>query len=40
VNRFVVSKRKTPLERRLTSTQYRKNLPIVSSDPVKENDSS
>ncbi|KAJ4838439.1 hypothetical protein Tsubulata_022062 [Turnera subulata] len=39
VNRFVVSKRKTPLERRLTSTQYRKNLPIVSSDPVKENDS-
>ncbi|KAF9670306.1 hypothetical protein SADUNF_Sadunf13G0054700 [Salix dunnii] len=40
VNRFVVSKRKTPLERRLTSTQYRRNLPIVSSDPVKENDSS
>ncbi|KAJ4980161.1 hypothetical protein NE237_010941 [Protea cynaroides] len=41
VNRFVVSKRKTPLERRLTSPQYRRNLPIVSSDPVKkENDSS
>lgn len=35
VNRFVVSKRKTPLERRLTSQQYRRNLPIVSSDPVK-----
>ncbi|XP_043700756.1 zinc finger protein VAR3, chloroplastic-like [Telopea speciosissima] len=41
VNRFVVSKRKTPLERRLTSPQYRRNLPIVSSEPVKkENDSS
>ncbi|XP_021667891.2 zinc finger protein VAR3, chloroplastic isoform X2 [Hevea brasiliensis] len=40
VNRFVVSKRKTPLERRLTSTQYRRNLPIVNSDPVKERDSS
>lgn len=40
VNRFVVSKRKTPLERRLTSTQYRKNLPIVSSDPVKKSDNS
>ncbi|CAL9024494.1 unnamed protein product [Prunus brigantina] len=39
VNRFVVSKRKTPLERRLTSPQYRKNLPIVSSDPAKKNDS-
>ncbi|KAB2607698.1 zinc finger protein VAR3 [Pyrus ussuriensis x Pyrus communis] len=38
VNRFVVSKRKTPLERRLTSPQYRKNLPIVSSDPAKERD--
>lgn len=36
VNRFVVSKRKTPLERRLTSPQYRKNLPIVRSDPVKK----
>ncbi|KAK4338989.1 hypothetical protein RND71_040451 [Anisodus tanguticus] len=35
VNRFVVSKRKTPLERRLTSTQYRRNLPIVSSDPMR-----
>lgn len=41
VNRFVVSKRKTPLERRLTSPQYRRNLPIVSPDPVKkETDSS
>ncbi|MQL95400.1 hypothetical protein Taro_028062 [Colocasia esculenta] len=36
VNRFVVSKRKTPLERRLTSTQYRRNLPIVSSEPGKD----
>ncbi|CAN6483652.1 unnamed protein product [Victoria cruziana] len=35
VNRFVVSKRKTPLERRLTSPQYRRNLPAVSSDPEK-----
>uniref|UniRef100_A0ACD5W2C0 Uncharacterized protein n=1 Tax=Avena sativa TaxID=4498 RepID=A0ACD5W2C0_AVESA len=33
VNRFVVSKRKTPLERRLTSPQYRRNLPVVSSEP-------
>ncbi|XP_008674907.1 zinc finger protein VAR3, chloroplastic isoform X2 [Zea mays] len=32
VNRFVVSKRKTPLERRLTSPQYRRNLPIVRSE--------
>lgn len=41
VNRFVVSKRKTPLERRLTSPQYRRNLPVVTSDPPvkKENDS-
>ncbi|KAK3165777.1 hypothetical protein QOZ80_1AG0037550 [Eleusine coracana subsp. coracana] len=38
VNRFVVSKRKTPLERRLTSPQYRRNLPIVSSEP--DNDAS
>ncbi|RDX75386.1 Zinc finger protein VAR3, chloroplastic, partial [Mucuna pruriens] len=36
VNRFVVSKRKTPLERRLTSQQYRRNLPTVSSDPIKK----
>ncbi|KAK4759028.1 hypothetical protein SAY87_020329 [Trapa incisa] len=36
VNRFVVSKRKTPLERRLTSSQYRRNLPVVSSDPGKK----
>ncbi|XP_014504810.1 zinc finger protein VAR3, chloroplastic-like [Vigna radiata var. radiata] len=41
VNRFVVSKRKTPLERRLTSQQYRRNLPTVSSDPSKnENEGS
>ncbi|KAL0298842.1 UNVERIFIED_CONTAM: Zinc finger protein VAR3, chloroplastic [Sesamum radiatum] len=40
VNRFVVSKRRTPLVRRLTSQQYRRNLPIVSSVPVKENDNS
>lgn len=41
VNRFVVSKRKTPLERRLTSPQYRRNLPTVNYDPEKkENDSS
>ncbi|XP_057949919.1 zinc finger protein VAR3, chloroplastic [Malania oleifera] len=41
VNRFVVSKRKTPLERRLTSAQYRKNLPVVSSEQVnKGNDNS
>lgn len=36
VNRFVVSKRKTPLERRLTSPQYRRNLPIVSSEPNED----
>ena len=36
VNRFVVSKRKTPLERRLTSPQYRRNLPIVSSEMDKD----
>ncbi|XP_051150546.1 zinc finger protein VAR3, chloroplastic [Andrographis paniculata] len=33
VNRFVVSKRKTPLERRLTSQQHRRNLPIERTDP-------
>eukprot|EP00268_Persea_americana_P040555 TRINITY_DN402_c2_g1_i1.p1 TRINITY_DN402_c2_g1~~TRINITY_DN402_c2_g1_i1.p1 ORF type:complete len:891 (-),score=182.09 TRINITY_DN402_c2_g1_i1:722-3394(-) len=38
VNRFVVSKRKTPLERRLTSPQYRRNLPIVSSEPTEKKD--
>ncbi|GLT95426.1 hypothetical protein SLE2022_131090 [Rubroshorea leprosula] len=39
VNRFVVSKRKTPLERRLTSQKYRRNLTVESSDPVnKEGD--
>ncbi|PWA97748.1 zinc finger (Ran-binding) family protein [Artemisia annua] len=35
VNWFVVSKKKTPLERRLTSPQYRKNLRIMSSNPMK-----
>lgn len=40
VNRFVVSKRKTPLERRLTSPQYRRNLPVMSSDPTKKEDDS
>ncbi|XP_020591623.1 zinc finger protein VAR3, chloroplastic [Phalaenopsis equestris] len=38
VNRFVVSKRKTPLERRLTSPQYRRNLPIVSSEVEVDDD--
>lgn len=36
VNRFVVSKRKTPLERRLASQQYKRSLPVVSSEPEKE----
>lgn len=36
VNRFVVSKRKTPLERRLTSSRYTKNLPVINSDPDKD----
>ncbi|CAH9061850.1 unnamed protein product [Cuscuta europaea] len=39
INRFVVSKRKTPMERRLTSsTQYRRNLPDVSSkdEPMRK----
>lgn len=36
VNRFVVSKRKTPLERRLTSQQYRRNLPIITNNPLKK----
>lgn len=41
VNRFVVSKRKTPLERRLTSQQHRRNLPAVPNNPMKkEGDSS
>lgn len=33
VNRFVVSKRKTPLERRLTSQKYRRD---VGSDPMNK----
>ncbi|THU59782.1 hypothetical protein C4D60_Mb07t05680 [Musa balbisiana] len=36
VNRFVVSKRKTPLERRLTSPQYRRSLPIIRSEPDED----
>lgn len=36
VNRFVVSKRKTPWERRLTSSQYRRSPPVVNSDPAKK----
>ncbi|KAI0511979.1 hypothetical protein KFK09_012613 [Dendrobium nobile] len=36
VNRFVVSKRKTPLERRLASQQYKRSLPVVSSEPEKD----
>ncbi|GAB2295871.1 hypothetical protein Dimus_030021 [Dionaea muscipula] len=36
VNRFVVSKRKTPVERRLTSSPYRRDLPVVNSDPLKK----
>ncbi|CAI9303550.1 unnamed protein product [Lactuca saligna] len=38
VNRFVVSKRKTPLERRLTSPQYRKSLRSVSFERKSEGD--
>ncbi|RVW89809.1 Zinc finger protein VAR3, chloroplastic [Vitis vinifera] len=30
----------TPLERRLTSPQYRRNLPVVSSEPVKKENES
>nr|GEV92077.1 zinc finger protein VAR3, chloroplastic-like [Tanacetum cinerariifolium] len=36
VNRFVVSKRKTPLERRLASPQYGKDIRTVSSEPTKK----
>ncbi|KAK8969048.1 hypothetical protein KSP40_PGU010193 [Platanthera guangdongensis] len=36
VNRFVVSKRKTPLERRLTSPQYRRNFPAASSEQERD----
>ncbi|KAL9224327.1 hypothetical protein vseg_000373 [Gypsophila vaccaria] len=38
VNRFVVSKRKTPLERRLTSSQYKPNLPIATNEPYHDRD--
>ncbi|XP_076911153.1 zinc finger protein VAR3, chloroplastic-like [Bidens hawaiensis] len=38
VNRFVVSKRKTPLERRLSSPEYRKDLRTVRSEPSKKDD--
>lgn len=36
VNRFVVSKRKTPLERRLASPQYRRNLSSIKSESEKD----
>ncbi|CAA7061454.1 unnamed protein product [Microthlaspi erraticum] len=39
VNRFVVSKRKTPLERRLASQRHQRNPPpITGSDPAGERD--
>ncbi|XP_010549713.1 PREDICTED: zinc finger protein VAR3, chloroplastic isoform X2 [Tarenaya hassleriana] len=39
VNRFVVSKRKTPLERRLASQQHRRNFPATDSDSPVTRDS-
>ncbi|KAF5796403.1 putative Zinc finger, RanBP2-type [Helianthus annuus] len=36
VNRFVVSKRKTPLERRLSSVEHKKNIRTVRSEPSKK----
>ncbi|KAJ0765659.1 putative Zinc finger, RanBP2-type [Helianthus annuus] len=36
VNRFVVSKRKTPLERRLSSPEHKKNTRTVRSEPSKK----
>ncbi|KAJ0548021.1 putative Zinc finger, RanBP2-type [Helianthus annuus] len=36
VNRFVVSKRKTPLERRLSSPEHKKNIRTVRSEPSKK----
>ncbi|KAL1195507.1 Zinc finger protein VAR3 [Cardamine amara subsp. amara] len=38
VNRFVVSKRKTPLERRLASQRHQRNPQITDSDPSGEGD--
>ncbi|KAG7551020.1 Zinc finger RanBP2-type [Arabidopsis thaliana x Arabidopsis arenosa] len=38
VNRFVVSKRKTPLERRLTSQRHQRNPQITDSDPTGKGD--
>ncbi|CAN8300379.1 unnamed protein product [Cochlearia groenlandica] len=39
VNRFVVSKRKTPLERRLASQRQQRNSPLtIDSDPVGKGD--
>lgn len=35
VNQFVL-KRKTPIERRLTSPQYRKDIRRVSSEPMEK----
>ncbi|GAA0159485.1 hypothetical protein LIER_16246 [Lithospermum erythrorhizon] len=40
VNRFVVSKRKSPMERRLTSSQYRRNLPVERNDPLRRDNNS
>lgn len=38
VNRFVVSKRKTPLERRLASQRHQRNPQITDFDPADEGD--
>ncbi|MFS7963640.1 putative Zinc finger, RanBP2-type [Helianthus anomalus] len=38
VNRFVVGKRKTPLERRLSSPEHKKNIRTVRSEPSKKDD--
>ncbi|EOA20284.1 hypothetical protein CARUB_v10000592mg [Capsella rubella] len=38
VNRFVVSKRKTPLERRLASQRHQRNPQITDFDPAGEGD--
>lgn len=38
VNRFVVSKRKTPLERRLASQRHQRNPQITDSDPAGKGD--
>ena len=39
VNRFVVSKRKTPLERRLASQRQQRDPPLITnSDPASNRD--